>query len=115
MKSRDNSESLPCICLIVAVDKFPLWPPVFPCTMYSYTYRVDLYNARGAATYKLAFLSCLHQIFLNRQFAFPELLILFKGIAPSLSLTFLKCLILGKRKHELRDLECFLSRPLLSF
>ena len=87
MKFRDISESLLCICVIAAVHKFPLWPLVFPCTMYSSTYRIDLYKARVAATYKIAFLSCLHQIFLNRQFAFPELRILFKSIARSLILT----------------------------
>jgi len=51
--------------------------------VYSSTYSVDLYKARVAATYKIAFLSCLHQIFFNLQFGFPELRILFKGIAKS--------------------------------
>ena len=89
MKSRDISETLPCICLIVAVLKIPLRPPVFSCTEYSSTYRVALYKARVAATYRIAFLSCLRQIFLNRQLAFPELRILFKFIARCLSLTVL--------------------------
>jgi len=103
MKSRVISETLVRICLILAISKFPLWPLVFPCTRRSSTYRVDLYKARVATTYKIAFLSCLRQIFLNLQFVFPELRILFKGVARALSFTVLKCLILGKRKHEPSD------------
>jgi len=71
--------------------------------MYSSTYHGNLYKAQVAATYKIAFLSCPHQTFLNRQFAFPELRVLFKRTARSLSLNIFKPLILGKKKHEPSD------------